>query len=181
MWDGLSSSHISGGHGSTLLFEYGGSLLLKPFIKNPMMRKAFLKKCNTWCPHKPDDEEFLLKSWCVFCISTPLYRRFRLSRVSQTIDLEEIYRLVAIILNFAPYGSVLSRFCVFFRWRAAPSSGPITCDTSGPDYSSSSLACGCKSCKMCTTILVKTPHHRACVGIMCHTFAKKLSSSSDLL
>ena len=103
----------------------------------------------------------------VFCIFTSLFRRFRLSRVSQTIDLEEIYRLVSKILNFAPYGSVLSRFCVFLGGRAALSSGPVTCDTFGPDSSSSSLACGCKSCKMHTTILVKTPHHRACVGIMC--------------
>ena len=63
---------------------------------------------------------------------------------------------------------------------STPSSGPVTCDTFGPDYSSSSLACGCKSCKMRTTILVKTPHHRGCVGIMCHTFSKKPSSSSEI-
>ena len=110
-----------------------------------------------------------------------LYRHFRLSRISQTIDLEEIYRLVSKILKFAPYGSVLSSFCVFLGWRAAPSSGPVTCDTFGPDYSSSSPACGCKSCKMCTTLLVKTPHHRTCVGIMCHTFSKMPSSSSEFL
>ena len=109
----------------------------------------------------------------VFCIFTPLFRRFRLSRVSQTIDLEEIYRLVLKILNFSPNGSLLSRYCVFFGGRAALSSGPVTCDTFGPDSSSSSLACGCKSYKMHTTILVKTPHHRACVRIMCHTFLKK--------
>ena len=62
---------------------------------------------------------------------------------------------------------------------STPSSGPVTCDTFGPDHSSSSLACGCKSCKIHTTILVKTPHHRGCVGIMCHTFSKKPSSSSE--
>ena len=62
-----------------------------------------------------------------------------------------------------------------------PSSGPVTCDTFGPDYSSSSFACGCKSCNMCTTILVETPPRRACVGIMCHTFSKKPSSSSEIL
>ena len=48
----------------------------------------------------------------VFCLFTPLYRRFRLSRVSQTIDLDEIYRLVSKILNFMPCGSVFDRFCV---------------------------------------------------------------------
>ena len=49
----------------------------------------------------------------VFCLFTPLYWRFRLSRVSQSIDLDEIYRLVSKILNFTPCGSVLGRFCVF--------------------------------------------------------------------
>ena len=48
----------------------------------------------------------------VFCLFTPLYRRFRLSRVSQSIDLDEIYRLVSKILNFTPCGSVFDRFCV---------------------------------------------------------------------
>ena len=51
----------------------------------------------------------------VFCLFTPLYRRFRLSRVSQTIDLEEIYRLVSKILNFTPCGSVFDRFCVLWE------------------------------------------------------------------
>ena len=48
----------------------------------------------------------------VFCLFTPLYRRFRLSRVSQSIDLDEIYRLVSKILNFTPCGSVFGRFWV---------------------------------------------------------------------
>ena len=48
----------------------------------------------------------------VFYFFSPLYLRFRLSRVSQTIDLEEIYRLVSKILNFTPCGWLLSRFCV---------------------------------------------------------------------
>ena len=47
-----------------------------------------------------------------FCLSTLLYGRFRLSHASQTIDLEEIYRLVSKTLNFMPCGSVLGRFCV---------------------------------------------------------------------
>ena len=51
-----------------------------------------------------------------FCFFTPLYRRFRLSHVSRTIDLDEIYRLVSKIFNFMPYGSVLSRFCVLYRF-----------------------------------------------------------------
>ena len=50
----------------------------------------------------------------VFCLFTPLYRRFRLSRVSQRIDLDEIYRLVSKILNFTPCGSVFGRFCIFY-------------------------------------------------------------------
>ena len=50
----------------------------------------------------------------VFCLFTCLYRRFRLSRVSQSIDLDEIYRLVSKILNFTPCGSVFARFCVFY-------------------------------------------------------------------
>ena len=48
----------------------------------------------------------------VFCLFTPLYRRFRLSRVSQRIDHDEIYRLKSKILNFTPCGSVFDRFCV---------------------------------------------------------------------
>ena len=51
----------------------------------------------------------------VFCIFTPLYRRFRPSGVLQTIDLEEIYRFVSKILNFMPSGSVLSHFYAFFN------------------------------------------------------------------
>ena len=56
------------------------------------------------------------KSWktmlYVFCLFTPLYRRFRLSRVSQRIDLDEIYRLASKIVNFTPCGSVFDGFCV---------------------------------------------------------------------
>ena len=48
----------------------------------------------------------------VFCLFTPLYRRFRLSRVSHAQECEEIYRLVSKILNFMPCGSVFNRFCV---------------------------------------------------------------------
>ena len=51
----------------------------------------------------------------VFCLFTPLYQRFRLSRVSQTQEHEEIYRLVSKILNFMPCGSVLGRFCVQYK------------------------------------------------------------------
>ena len=56
------------------------------------------------------------KSWktmfYAFCLFTPLYWRYKLSRDLQTIDLEEIYRLVSKILNFIPCGSVLGRFSV---------------------------------------------------------------------
>ena len=48
----------------------------------------------------------------VFCIFTPLYHRFRFSRVFQTIDIEEIYRLVATNIHFMPYGSLLNRFSI---------------------------------------------------------------------
>ena len=47
----------------------------------------------------------------VFGLFNPLYRRFRLSSVSQTKEREEIYRLVSKILNFTPCGSVFDRFC----------------------------------------------------------------------
>ena len=50
----------------------------------------------------------------VFCLFTPLYRRFRLSRVSHAQDLDEIYRLVSKILKFTPCGSVFGGFCVFY-------------------------------------------------------------------
>ena len=48
----------------------------------------------------------------VFCLFTSLYWRFRLSHALQTVDLEEIYRLVSKILNFMACGSVLGRFSV---------------------------------------------------------------------
>ena len=49
------------------------------------------------------------------CLSKPLYGRYRLSRASQAIDLEEIYRVVSKILNFMPCGLVLDRFCVYHK------------------------------------------------------------------
>ena len=51
----------------------------------------------------------------VFGPFTPFYHRFRLSSMFQTIDIEEIYRLVSKILNFMAYGSVLSRFSIDAR------------------------------------------------------------------
>ena len=45
----------------------------------------------------------------VLCLFTPLFRRFRLSGVSKTIDLDETYRLVSKMFNFMPCGSVLSK------------------------------------------------------------------------
>ena len=50
-----------------------------------------------------------------FCLFTALYWCFRLSRASQTIDIEKIYRLVSKILNFMPCGSVWGRFCVQYK------------------------------------------------------------------
>ena len=50
----------------------------------------------------------------IFCLFTPLFRRFRLSRVSHAQDLDEIYRLVSKILNFMPCGLVFGGFCVFY-------------------------------------------------------------------
>ena len=50
----------------------------------------------------------------VFCPLTPLFRRFRLSRVWHAQDLDEIYRLVSKNLNFMPCGSVIGRFCVLY-------------------------------------------------------------------
>ena len=51
----------------------------------------------------------------VFCILTPLYQHFRPCHVSQTINLEEIYRFVSKILNFMPCGLALGRFCVLWK------------------------------------------------------------------
>ena len=51
----------------------------------------------------------------VFCIFTPLYRRFRLSRAILTIQLIFLYRLVSKILNLTSYGSVLTRFSIDVR------------------------------------------------------------------
>ena len=50
-----------------------------------------------------------------FFLFTPLYRRFRLSRVSQTQEREEIYRLVSTNFNFMPCGSVFDCFCVLWK------------------------------------------------------------------
>ena len=55
----------------------------------------------------------------VFCLFTPLYRRFRLSRVSHAQDLDEIYRLVSKILNFMPCGSVFDR-CSVLLYKKVP-------------------------------------------------------------
>ena len=44
-----------------------------------------------------------------FLLFTSLFRRFRLSRVSKSIDLDETYRLVSKMFNFMPCGSVLSK------------------------------------------------------------------------
>ena len=48
----------------------------------------------------------------VVCLLTPLYRRFRRSRVSHVQGLDRIYRLVSKILDFMACGSVLGDFCV---------------------------------------------------------------------
>ena len=48
----------------------------------------------------------------VFCLFTPLFRRFRLSRVWHAQEHEEIYRLVSKIIIFTPCGSVFYRFCL---------------------------------------------------------------------
>ena len=45
----------------------------------------------------------------IVCLFTSLFRHFRLSRVSKSIDLDETYRLVLKIINFMPCGSVLSK------------------------------------------------------------------------
>ena len=47
-----------------------------------------------------------------FCFLPPLFRRFRLPRVPQTADLDEIYRLVSKIIHFMACGSELGRFGV---------------------------------------------------------------------
>ena len=56
----------------------------------------------------------LAATFYVFCVFTPLYRRFSLSHALQSVDLEDIYRLVSKILNFMACGSVFGRFCVLY-------------------------------------------------------------------
>ena len=45
----------------------------------------------------------------------PLFRHFRPSRISKTMNIEEIYRFISKNLHFMPSGSVLGRFCVLCR------------------------------------------------------------------
>ena len=51
----------------------------------------------------------------VFCLFTSLYWGFRVSHALQTIELEEIYRLISKILHFIPSGSVLGCFAVSYE------------------------------------------------------------------
>ena len=55
------------------------------------------------------------KCFYVLCLFTNIYGRLRPSRTSQTIDLEEINRLVSKFLNFIPYGFVSGRFFVSYK------------------------------------------------------------------
>jgi len=50
-----------------------------------------------------------------FAVLHTYYRRFRLSRVSQRIDLERIYRLVLEILHFMPCGSALENLSSIYQ------------------------------------------------------------------
>ena len=73
-------------------------------LKNVSFSRFFHQGAQIGCkPRK--------KGFYVFYIFTSLYWRFRLSRALQTIDLQEIYRLVTKIRNFIACGSVLSRWC----------------------------------------------------------------------
>ena len=142
----------------------------------------------------PNDREFNLLSngavesfWDALCLGIQPFlcsivesRRIRAPMPSNEV------RCNFLVCGVSAGGWQFPRICACVgmgdMWgRPALSSGPGACDTCGPDSSSSSPACGCKSCKMCPTVLLKDPHHRACVGIMCHTFLKKLSSSSDFV
>ena len=69
-------------------------------LKNASFSRFFHQGAQIGCKSR--------KTGCyVFCIFTSLYGRFRLSHALQTIDLEEIYRLVSKILHFMACGSVL--------------------------------------------------------------------------
>ena len=61
--------------------------------------QRFSCRCAKWLKSRK-------QHFAIFWLFTPLYRRLRLSRVSQTVDLDEIYRLVSKILHFTPCGSV---------------------------------------------------------------------------
>ena len=79
-----------------------------------MANKAIV--ANTGCATKAPMENIRAnrekQEFTFFTFLPPLYRRFRLSRASQNIDIEKIDRFVAKFLNFMAYGSVLNRFCV---------------------------------------------------------------------
>ena len=56
----------------------------------------------------------------VFCPFTVLNRHFRLTRVSQTIDFEEIYKLVLKVINFTACGLVLIMFVFYIDFQSTP-------------------------------------------------------------
>ena len=89
------------------LWELRADLFKKrlKFLKNAIFLRFFHQGAQIGCKSRKT-------GFYVFCLFTPLYGRFRLSRASQTIDIEKIYRLVSKILNFMPCGSVLGSFCV---------------------------------------------------------------------
>ena len=91
----------------TPLWELRADLFKKrlKFSKNASFPRFFHQGAQIGCKSRKN-------GFYVFCLFTPLYGRFRLSRALQTIDIEKIYRLVSKILNFTAYGSVLDRFCV---------------------------------------------------------------------
>ena len=51
----------------------------------------------------------------VFCVFTPLYRRFSISHALQTMDLEGIYRFASNIFHFMPCGSAFETLWKFYR------------------------------------------------------------------
>ena len=51
-----------------------------------------------------------------FAVLPPYIGVLGLLAYCKTIELEKIYRFVSEILDFMPYGSVLSRFCVFDKF-----------------------------------------------------------------
>ena len=82
----------------------------------------FCQKCHFLSPGGQIACKSRKTTFYVFCIFTPLYRRFSLSSVAHGSGFDEIYRLLSKILHLTSYGSksidfrqIFDRFSIDFR------------------------------------------------------------------